>query len=246
MALFTIADLHLSALGNHKMDVFGSRWQDYTQKICKAWRSVVNDQDTVVIPGDVSWGMTLDEARDDFALLNSLPGKKLIGKGNHDFWWDTAKKCYRFFEENGFTTMSLLYNNAYIIEDFIVCGTRGWFLEKEQQVTVGEVDFEKISARELGRLKLSLDAARALQQNGNENKEILVFLHFPPKWKDFEFKEMLKMLAEYGITRCYFGHIHGSYNTEPTIPSGNLSARLISSDFLNFIPYKITPKENNL
>lgn len=239
MALFTIADLHLSASGNHKMDVFGSRWQDYTQKISKSWRAVVSDRDTVVIPGDISWGMTLDEAKEDFALLNSLPGKKLLGKGNHDFWWDTSKKCYKFFEENGFETLSLLYNNAYLVEDFIVCGTRGWFLEKEQQVTVGEVDFEKISARELGRLKLSLEAAKRLRQDENKDKEILVFLHFPPKWKDFEFKEMLNMLEEYGVKQCYFGHIHGTYNAEPTVVHGALSARLISSDFLNFIPYKI-------
>ncbi len=246
MALFTIADLHFSACGDHKMDVFGSRWQNYTKKICDTWRAVVGENDTVVIPGDISWGMTLSEAKDDFALLHSLPGKKLIGKGNHDFWWDTAKKCNGFFEENGFDTLSLLYNNAYIVEDFIVCGTRGWFLDKEQQVTVGEVDFEKISARELGRLKLSLDAAKKLQTGEHEDKEILVFLHFPPKWKDFEFTAMLELLLSYHVKRCYFGHIHGLYGAEPIVRYGALSGRLISSDFLNFIPHRIFSAENAL
>ena len=241
MSLFTIADLHLSLATDHQMDVFGSRWKDYTKKLEKNWRAIVRDEDTVIIPGDVSWAMHLKEAREDFTFLDALPGKKLLGKGNHDFWWDTATKCGKFFEECGFKTLSLLYNNAYAVEDFIVCGTRGWFLEKNQQITVGEVDYEKIINRELLRLKLSLDAAKKLQAGEHSDKEIVVFLHFPPLWGDFISTEMLNTLTAYGVRRCYFGHIHGNYHAEPEIHYGDLSLFLISSDYLDFVPRRIFP-----
>ena len=240
MALYTIADLHLSAASDHPMDVFGSRWQNYTQKIEKNWRAIVTPEDTVVLPGDISWAMHLREAVDDFRLLHSLPGKKLIGKGNHDFWWETAAKQQRFFDEHGFDTLSLLYNNAYVVEDFIVCGTRGWFLEKGQQVTVGSVDYDKIVNRELQRLKLSLNAAKALQV-ANPEKEILVFLHFPPLWSDFICPEFLNMMIDFGVKRCYFGHIHGSYNAPRVTEYQGLNLHLISSDYLNFVPFRIHP-----
>ena len=238
MALYTIADLHLSATADHPMDVFDSRWQHYMQKIEKNWRAVITPEDTVVLPGDISWAMTLKEALADFQLLHSLPGKKLIGKGNHDFWWETAAKQQRFFDEHGFDSFSLLYNNAYVVEDFIVCGTRGWFLEKTQQVTVGEVDYAKIVNRELLRLKLSLNAAKALKESHPE-KEILVFLHFPPLWGDFICAEFLDTIQSFGVKRCFFGHIHGSYNAPPKQIYGDLSLHLISSDYLNFIPFRI-------
>lgn len=241
MAVFTIADLHLSATSDHPMDVFGARWKNYTEKICKQWRAVVTDADTVILPGDISWGMNLAESKADFALLDSLPGRKLIGKGNHDFWWETATKLHRFFDECGFQTMDLLYNNAYVVEDFIVCGTRGWFLEENQQQTVGEVDFAKIANRELQRLKISLDAARALRVGEHTDKEILVFLHFPPVWNDFCCREMLELMTSYGVQRCYYGHIHGVYAVPRVQTVGGLSLSLVSSDFLNFTPQKIEP-----
>ena len=241
MALFTIADLHLSCASDHPMDVFGARWRDYTKKISERWRAVVSDDDTVVLPGDISWAMNLLEAREDFAFLDALPGQKLLGKGNHDFWWDTAAKCNRFFEENGFKTLSLLYNNAYVVEDFIVCGTRGWFLEKTQQLTVGEVDYEKISNRERERLKFSLDAAKRLAAAGHEDKEIVVFLHFPPLFGEFISKEMLDLMRSYGVRRCYFGHIHGKYNVPKREMYEDLELFLISSDYLDFYPCRILP-----
>lgn len=238
MAVYTIADLHLSAASDHPMDVFGSRWQHYTQKIEKNWRAVVAPEDTVILPGDISWAMTLKEALEDFKLLHSLPGKKLIGKGNHDFWWETATKQQRFFDEHGLDSFSLLYNNAFVVEDFIVCGTRGWFLEKTQQVTVGEVDYDKILNRELARLKLSLNAAAELQKS-HPDKEILVFLHFPPLWGDFICPEFLSTMREFGVKRCFFGHIHGSYSAPRVQRYEGLSLHLISSDYLNFVPFRI-------
>lgn len=240
MSIFVIADLHLSSTTDHPMDVFGSRWKGYTEKLCRNWRAVVTDADSVIIPGDVSWAMHLAEAREDFALLESLPGTKYLAKGNHDFWWETAAKMSRFFEENQFKTLRLLYNNAYILEDYIICGTRGWFVEEGQQVTVGDVDYAKIVNREVQRLKISLDAAKALQKGEHADKEILVFLHFPPIWNGFECPEILELLRTYGIQRCYHGHIHGIYNTPPSRAVGDLNLFMIASDFLDFIPQKIS------
>ncbi|MBQ9099682.1 MAG: metallophosphoesterase [Clostridia bacterium] len=239
MSLFVIADLHLSNGSDHAMDVFGARWQGYTEKICKNWRAVVGERDSVIIPGDVSWAMHLNEAREDFKLLDSLPGQKYLGKGNHDFWWETAAKMGRFFAENQISTLNLLYNNAFVIENYIVCGTRGWFVEEGQQQTVGDVDYAKIVNREVLRLKLSLDAAMALKTGENADKEILVFLHFPPIWNGFECKEIIDLLSSYGIRRCYHGHIHGTYHIPATKQVGELSIRMISSDFLNFTPFLI-------
>ncbi len=241
MAVFVIADTHLSCASDHPMDVFGARWQGYTERLCRNWRAVVDSADTVIIPGDVSWAMHLSEAREDFLLLESLPGQKYLGKGNHDFWWETAAKMGRFFEENGINSLHLLYNNAYVIEDFIVCGTRGWFVEEGQQQTVGEVDYGKIVNREVQRLKLSLDAAVALRRGEHADKEILVFLHFPPVWNGFECKEILALLQQYGIRRCYHGHIHGVYGIAPERQLGDLSLRLIASDYLDFSPFRILP-----
>lgn len=241
MSLFTIADLHLSQNGDHAMDVFGSRWQGYTEKIVKRWRAVVTDADTVVVPGDISWGLTLAEARADLAFIDALPGKKLLGKGNHDFWWTTAAKIGRFFAENAFSTLSLLYNNAYVVEDFIVCGTRGWFLEEGQQLTVGSVDHTRIVNRERIRLSLSLDAAKRLQTGENANKEILVFLHFPPAWNGFTIPEFAALMREYGVRRCFFGHIHGNYTAPLTTEENGIEQTLISADALDFVPRRIFP-----
>lgn len=241
MSLFTIADLHLSEGADHPMDVFGARWENYTEKICKNWRAIVRDEDTVVIPGDISWGMTLAGAKADFALLDSLPGKKLLGKGNHDFWWETAAKLGRFFAENNFSTLSLLYNNAMAVEDFIVCGTRGWFMEEEKQNTVGEVDFAKIRNREAQRLEISLKAAKKLAEE-HPGKEILVFLHFPPVFLGGACREITDLLEAYGIRRCFYGHIHGMYRLPPSEVFEGVEYHLIAADYLNFVPKKIFPQ----
>lgn len=244
MAVYTIADLHLSANADHPMDVFGARWQGYTEKIRKNWCAVVTDTDTVVLPGDISWAMNLPEMREDLAFLDALPGTKLIGKGNHDFWWETAAKLYRFFEENGFHTLRLLYNNAYVVEDLIVCGTRGWFLEEEKQQTVGEVDFAKIRNREVTRLKISLDAAKKLQTGENAEKEIVVFLHFPPVWNGYVCQEIVDLLHAYQIKRVYCGHIHGVYHVPQTECFEGIAITLISSDFLQFLPHRVDARSN--
>jgi predicted phosphohydrolase len=218
------------------MEVFGSRWQNYMQRIEKNWRALVRPEDTVVIAGDVSWAMTLEQTVSDFAFLDALPGQKLLGKGNHDFWWTTAAKMNRHFAEHGFSSLRILYNNAYRVDERIVCGTRGWFIDPSLQRTVGTVDYQKIVNRELIRLAMSLDAASALREN---DEEILPFLHFPPIWGDFRCDEFISLQQQYGIKRCYFGHIHGAQAAPAHVDAGGIRFILTSADHLGFFPLPI-------
>ena len=242
MAIFVLSDLHLStdASTNKSMEVFGARWQDYMAKIPKNWNAVVGEDDTVIVPGDISWATRLEEAESDLLFLERLNGKKLIGKGNHDFWWSTASKMNSFFEQKKITSLSILYNNAYIVENKIICGTRGWFPDESRQVTVGEVDHAKIVNREMIRVRLSLDSAKALQakrlEETGEALPIVVFLHFPPVWGDFVMEEFLAVFHEYGVQDCYFGHIHNAYNQSGKFEYDGITFTLASSDFLNFYP----------
>ena len=237
MSLFAIADLHLSTLleTNKSMEIFGRRWTGYTEKLKKSWESLVTDDDTVIIPGDISWALTLDEAKSDLLFLESLPGKKILGKGNHDFWWCTMKKHRDFFREHGIETLSFLYNNAYETDDFIIAGTRGWYYDEDAQNTPNDTDFIKLTNRETGRLKISLDAAVKLKEASPE-KEILVFTHFPPYYAGKESEQIVNLLSEYGIKRVYYGHIHGNYTIDPTIDCRGIQMNIISADYLNFIP----------
>lgn len=236
MAIFVIADLHLDTATNQKsMEIFGNRWQDYMEKIKNNWTKVVSENDTVIIPGDISWALSTEDSVPDLKWIDALPGKKLIMKGNHDFWWSTAAKLSRLFEDNGITTIELLYNNAKEVENYIVAGSRGWFTDKSIQPTKSvNADHEKIINREVIRLKLSLNAAKEIQER--TGKEILAFFHFPPVWGDFECKEILDVLKEYNISRCYFGHIHSCYTQSSVFKWENIEFRMISADFIGFIP----------
>ena len=239
MSLFVMADLHLSHSVNKPMDIFGTRWTDYVTKIKKNWSSIVTDEDTVIIPGDITWAIDYDEAYEDFKFINELPGKKLLGKGNHDYWWGTLTKNRAFTQKYGFDTIDFLYNNAYKIEDYIVCGTRGWYVdEKLQSGNTKDVEYKKIVSREAQRLKLSLDEAVKLREN---DEQILVFFHFPPVFNTFVCDEFVEILLEYGIKNCYFGHIHGTYNVPRTLTYKGINFSLISSDFSNFIPMIVAP-----
>lgn len=242
MSLYVMADLHLSSDGSKSMAVFGSRWVDYMEKIRKNWCAVINEEDTVIIPGDISWALKLEDTLEDFRFLDSLPGKKLIGKGNHDFWWSTVSKMTAFLEQNGLSSIRFLYNNAYRMEDCIVCGTRGWFLEESQQNTVGEVDYSRIVDREVIRLRLSLEEAKRLQAGGGEKPlPILVFLHFPPVWNNFVCREILDVLHEFQVKSCYFGHIHGAYYAPRMTEFEGIELILVSADFLQFSPMPVYP-----
>ncbi len=239
MSIFTMADLHLSSDGEKSMEVFGARWKDYIQKIESNWRAVVTEEDTVVIPGDISWAMRLEDSLEDLRFLDSLPGKKLLGKGNHDFWWTTAAKMNAFFAEHELITLTMLYNNAFLVEDAILCGSRGWFLEEGQQKTAGETDYAKILNRETIRLRMSLDAAVKLQKEAERMPPILVFLHFPVVWGDVVCRPILELLREYNIKTCYYGHIHGSYYTPRTLHYEGIDFVLCAADYLNFAPMPV-------
>lgn len=244
MSLYVISDLHLSTneKTNKSMEVFGPAWQDYTERIRKYWNAVVTDDDTVIVPGDVSWALRLEDSLDDFKFIESLPGTKIIGKGNHDFWWSTLSKVNQFFAENDIKSVKILYNNAYRIEDFIICGTRGWFNDEKQQNVVGEVDFDKIVAREAARLEISLEAAKKLQEE-TPFLPILVFLHFPPVWSGFECRPILDLLHKYNVKKCYFGHIHGNYFVKKCTEFEGIDFILTSADYLKFVPMPIFAEE---
>ncbi len=228
MAVFAIADTHLSLSTGKKMDIF-SGWSDYESRLESNWRRLVKDGDTVVIPGDISWCMTLEEGLEDFAFLDSLPGKKIIMKGNHDYWWSTRKKADEFFEKHSLSTLSILHNNAYACENIAVCGTRGWFFDAESD------ESKKIILREAGRLRASIAAAK------ETGLEPVVFLHYPPVTLERRCDEIYSVLVEENIKRCYYGHLH-SFSHATAVNGTNedgIEFRLISADYLGFCPILI-------
>lgn len=233
MSLFVIADTHLSLKDPKPMDIFGSRWSSHHEKLASIWKNTVGENDTVVIAGDISWAMTLEKARDDLLFLEALPGKKILFKGNHDYWWSTTSKIQAFFEENSIKSISLLQNGHAVCEDFIICGTRGWYSDPESSKEES-ADFKKVSAREALRLRMSLDSVKDA-----DGKEILVFTHFPIVYGDFVSREMLDILHEYGIKRSFFGHIHGRYLLPKSVVFEGIEFSLISADFLDFRPRAI-------
>lgn len=225
MSLFAIADTHLSFGTDKPMDTFEG-WQNYTQKLETNWNKVVAENDDVLIAGDISWAMNFDELVADFQFLEKLNGNKIILKGNHDYWWNTVSKMNKFLLENEFKTIKFLYNNSYDCEGVSVCGTRGWMLENEDE------DNERILLREIGRLKRSLDSA--------QNEQKIVFLHYPPVSQNSCCNRIVDVLNEYGIKKCFFGHLHGE--AAKYVLEGNINGidyRLISCDRLKFTPYLI-------
>ena len=229
MALYAIGDLHLCLGAPKPMDVFGGAWIGYMDKL-KDGLSVIKPEDTTVIMGDLSWALSLPEATADFAWLNQIPGRKIILKGNHDYWWSTVKKFESFCQEQGFENFHILHNNHFEYEGMAICGTRGWFFEEERS---GEHD-EKVFKRELMRLEASLKSAGELPKT--------VFLHYPPRYKGYECKEILDLLKKYEVRNCYYGHLHGASHglAQEGIWDG-IHFKLLSADKLNFIPYCVIP-----
>lgn len=224
MALYAMGDTHLSLACDKPMDVFGGGWTGYVDKLREGF-STVGPEDTLVICGDVSWGMSLEEAREDFAFLDGLPGAhKLLLKGNHDYWWTTASKMKAFFQENGFSTLDILHNNCHFYGETALCGTRGWFYEEDR----GEHS-AKIFNRELIRLEASLKAAG--------EREKLCFLHYPPLYQGYRCQEIIDLLERYGVALCCYGHLHGgSHRLAVTGRQGNVDYRLVAADYVGFTP----------
>ena len=227
--LYAIGDLHLSFSNDKPMDVFGENWKDHAEKLKKGF-SALTDEDVTVLCGDLSWAMGLEEALEDFRFIEALPGKKTILKGNHDYWWSTAKKKKKLFAENGIGSIEILHNNAFSYGDYAICGTRGWFFEEEH----GLEHDRKIMRREVMRLEASLQAA------GERDK--LVFLHYPPVYQRYECPEILELLERYEVKKCFYGHIHGkgiagAFNGW----RGRTEFRIVSADAVGFAPAPVFP-----
>lgn len=228
MALYAIGDLHLCLGAPKPMDVFGGNWVGYMDKLAEGL-SVITEDDTTVLLGDLSWALGLEEAKADFAWIQKhIPGKKIILKGNHDYWWSTAAKFKKFCELNGFTDLEILNNNHFEYGQYAICGTRGWFFEEDRS---SDHD-EKVFRRELQRLEVSLKSA------GEKPK--LVFLHYPPRYKGYECREILELLSKYEVRQCFYGHLHGP--SQALAMEGlwdGVEFRLLSADKLDFKPYKV-------
>ena len=235
MSIYTIGDLHLSFHENKPMDIFGENWKGHEEKIKQDWINKVKNQDLVILPGDFSWSTYLKDTYDDFEYLNSLPGKKLLLKGNHDYWWTTLKSMRKFLEENEFRDIDFIFNNAYEFENYIFAGTRGWSQSEEEN--------ERFLNRETQRLELSLKQAKEIQekrlQEENIKKEIIVFMHYPPitnnQIEANEATSFVRVMKEYGVNRCYYGHLHGIAIKEAVEREYlGIKFKLVSADGLDF------------
>lgn len=227
MALYAIGDLHLCLGAPKPMDIFGGAWVGYMDKL-RHGLSVIGSEDTTVLLGDLSWALSLDGAKEDFSFINDIPGRKIILKGNHDYWWSTAAKFYKFCQGLGFENQYILNNNHYIYEDWAICGTRGWFFEEDRG---GEHD-EKVFNRELMRLEASLKSAGDMEK--------IVFLHYPPKYKGYECPQIIELLQRYQVRRCFYGHLHGpSHGLALEGLWNGVDYRLVSADRLNFQPFRV-------
>lgn len=225
MAIYVIGDLHLSFSTNKPMDIFGRNWQNYEEKIKKDWLLKVKPEDTVILPGDFSWAMYLNETEKDFEFINNLPGKKILLKGNHDYWWTTVTSMRKYIKEENFENIDFLYNNSYEIENKIIAGTKGWNISDEQEDI-------RLTKREVARLELSIKSG--IEKYGND-KEIIVFMHYPPLTKTNIDTDYTRLMKKYGIKRCYYGHLHA--NSIKDAVEGNVDGieyKLVSSDGLDF------------
>lgn len=229
MALFAIGDLHLALSTDKPMDIFPG-WDGYMERLEANWRALVSPGDTVVVAGDVSWAMRLDHAQADFLFLESLPGKKLLMKGNHDYWWTTRTKMEGYFDRLGLKSLGILHNNAVTVDGIALCGSRGWLFEN------GAPHDRKIVEREACRIEASLAAAPPESQK-------LLLLHYPPYYCGQELSEFFDLMEQYGVTHCFYGHLHGpalasayagSYRGVELVP--------ISADYLGFSPLKLQVK----
>lgn len=229
MSIYAISDLHLSFNTNKPMDIFG--WNDYEEKISQDWRTNVKEEDLVLLAGDFSWEMKLENTYKDFQFINNLPGKKLLLKGNHDLWWTTLKRMREFLKEKEFNNIDFIYNNSYEFENYIIAGTRGWNLVSEN------IDDKKIKDRELLRLENSI--IDGIQKYG-EDKPIIVCMHYPPLLKDLKNNEFTKILEKYNVKYCLYGHLHGKshINVFDGIYN-NVNYKMVSCDYTGFKLIKI-------
>ena len=234
MTIYTIGDLHLSFNENKPMSIFGENWEGYEEKVKENWTKLVKEEDMVVLPGDFSWSMYLKDTYKDFEYLNNLPGKKLLLKGNHDYWWSTVNSMRNYIKENHFKNIDFIYNNAYEFENIIIVGTRGWAFGED-------AESKRMLQREMARLELSIKNGI---ENYGENKEIIAFLHYPPiinqNIQNNEMNEFIRILKKYDIKKCYYGHLHGAAIKEAVEGEYfGITFKLVSADAIQFNLVKI-------
>lgn len=228
MSLYAIADLHLSLGTDKPMDIFGG-WDNYVERLSENWKNTIKTDDTVVVAGDISWAIKLEQTLKDFSFIESLPGEKIFLKGNHDYWWTTRKKIEEYLQKNNFKSISILFNSAEVVGNFVVCGTRGWSYDCSTKEDI------KILNREVGRLTTSIEEAQKY------NKECVVFLHYPPVFSGYECTEIINVLQNYGIKRCYYGHIHGKQIAKKAVTGiyKGINFHMISGDQVDFTPVMV-------
>ncbi len=227
MALYAISDLHLAFNVDKPMDIFGERWLNHDEKIKKNWENKINEEDTVLIAGDISWSMRAEDSKYDLDWIDKLPGKKIISKGNHDYWWQSISKLNKMYENTKF-----IQNNFYSYEDYAICGTRGWTSPDSDKFTQHD---RKIYDRELIRLRLSLDMAK----NSGYSK-FIVMVHYPPTNENYDETEFTKVFKEYGVEKVIYGHLHGPSNFKIKNDTvDGVEYINTSCDFINFDPIKL-------
>lgn len=223
MAIYAIADLHLSFSTDKPMDIFGDQWTDHAEKIKTHWLEKVNSEDTVLIPGDISWALTLEEAKIDLEWLHHLPGKKILIRGNHDYWWSTLKKMKSLYDDIDF-----VHNSYSVAEGYAICGTRGWVIPNDSSFTEQDA---KIYKREIHRMKLSLETA---VKDGYT--QCIVMLHYPPTNDKKEMSEMQELLSNYPVKHVVYGHLHTKHCWRLSLNGthDDIEYHMVSSDYLNF------------
>ena len=233
MAIFIIGDLHLSFGVDKPMNVFGGNWENHTEKLKEDWLKKVSQEDTVILAGDFSWATYLKDTYKDFEYIKELPGKKILLKGNHDYWWTTVTSMRNYLNENNFENIDFLYNNSYLVENKIIVGTRGWALNDTENA-------EKMINREVSRLELSIKDA--IEKYG-ENTEIICVIHYPPITKNSTKNKFTELMKKYNIKTCYYAHLHGNSHKEAVegILDG-IEYKLISGDYLDFKLVEIVDK----
>lgn len=239
MSVYVIADTHLSHTGAKSMEIFGPKWDSYVKRIEYIWNGLISQDDTTVIVGDISWAMNFSQCIEDFDFINKLNGKKIIIKGNHDYWWDTMKKMNFFLERNGFDTIKILHNNAYIADNIIIAGSRGWFVDESNDELSDDAAFNiKIMNREVGRLAMSLSEAKKLKET-NKEANIFAFIHYPPVYGDYVCEDIVNLLCEEKIEKCYYGHIHNAIPSKLRSLYKGIRFELVSADYVRFCPVKV-------
>lgn len=227
MALYAISDLHLALTGDKPMDVFGDKWFKHHEKIQENWINIVKEEDTVLVAGDISWSMRMEDGREDLEFIHKLPGKKIFVKGNHDYWWTSITKLNSMYED-----MNFIQNNFFTYEDYAICGTRGWITPSSSKFTAHD---KKVYERELIRLTLSLDMAKK-----DGYSKIIVMLHYPPTNEGCEDTGFIDILRGYEVEKVIYGHLHGyGLNNVFEGVKEDVEYILTSCDYINFTPKKI-------